>query len=188
MGFMRKTGQNRQPKKSAVGFMVDQLAKKDYSVRQLAEKLRSKGYDREEIQSAIHKALEWGYLDDRRVAKNFWQFHYEGHQYSLSRISQKLREKGFTDEVISELKAEYEEDVLTERDRQVAERLARAKFGGRLAEASTEDLEDGQESEETGKGKRGRPDWQAVAAFLYRRGFSDRVCRQVAEELLRNGK
>lgn len=186
MGFMRKTGQSRQPKKSAVSFMVDQLAKKDYSVRQLTEKLRSRGYDREEVQSAIEQALEWGYLDDRRVAKNFWQFHYEGHQYSLSRISQKLRERGFTDEVISELKAEYDEDTLTERDRLVAERLARAKFGGRLAEAA--ESPDDQEPEESEKVKRGRPDWQTIAAFLYRRGFSDRVCRQVAGELLRNGE
>ena len=82
--------------------MVDLLAKKDYSTRQLTEKLRTKGYSSEETEAAIDKALEWGYLGDLRVAKNIWRFNYEGHQYSVSRILQKLREKGFTAEIISE--------------------------------------------------------------------------------------
>lgn len=181
MGFIKKAGRNFRPKKSAVQFMVDELAKRDYSARQLTEKLRSKGYSGEETESAIEKALEWGYLDDRRVAKNFWRFHYEGRQYSVSRIIQKLREKGFAADAVSEIRSDYDDEVLTERDRLVAERLARAKFGGRLAEAVPED---DQEQEETGKGKNRRPDWQTIAAFLFRRGFSDRVCRQVAVEIL----
>lgn len=184
MGFIRKAGRNFRPKKSAVQFMVDELAKRDYSARQLTEKLRSKGYSGEETESAIEKALEWGYLDDRRVAKNFWRFHYEGRQYSVSRIIQKLREKGFAADVVSEIRSDYDEEALTERDRLVAERLARAKFGGRLAEMMPED-EPGQE--ETGKGKNRRPDWQTIAAFLFRRGFSDQVCRQVAVEILQTG-
>lgn len=184
MGFIKKAGRTFRPKKSAVQFMVEELAKRDYSARQLMEKLRSKGYSGEETESAIEKALEWGYLDDRRVAKNFWRFHYEGRQYSVSRIIQKLREKGFAAEVVSEITYDYDEEAITERDRLVAERLARAKFGGRLTEMMPED-EPGQE--ETGKGKNRRPDWQTIAAFLFRRGFSDRVCRQVAAEILQTG-
>lgn len=184
MGFRREAGERRKPKKSAVQFMVEELTKRDYSARQLTEKLRSKGYSGEETESAIEKALEWGYLDDRRVAKNFWRFHYEGRQYSVSRIIQKLRGRGFAADVVSEIKSDYDEEALTERDKLVAERLARAKFGGRLAEMMPEDEP---EPEETGKGKNRPPDWQTIAAFLFRRGFSDRVCRQVAAEILQTG-
>lgn len=116
------------------------------------------------------------------MAKIFWRFHYEGRQYSVSRIIQKLREKGFAADVVSEIKSDYDDEALTERDRLVAERLARAKFGDRLAEAVPEDNQ-----EQEGKRKNRRPDWQTIAAFLFRRGFSDRVCRQVAAELLQTG-
>ena len=179
----------QKPKKSATEYMVDLLAKKDYSTRQLTEKLRAKGYSGEETDGAIDKALEWGYLDDLRVAKNIWRFNYEGHQYSVSRILQKLREKGFTAEIISEIKAEYDEEALTERDMAVAERLAMAKFGSRLsAEVEEGSPVDDGSSEEQEDGKRTMLDWQTVAAFLFRRGFSDRVCRQVAGDLLQKNR
>lgn len=181
MGFFKKAGEGRQPKKSAVRFMIDELAKRDYSTRRLMEKLRAKGYSDEETESAIEKALEWGYLDDGRAAKNFWRVHYEGRQYSISRIIQKLGEKGFPADVVSAVQADYDEDALTERDRLVAERLARAKFGERLAKTATEGES---EQEDTGKEMNRRPGWQTIAAFLFRRGFSDRVCRQVAREIL----
>ena len=183
----RSLGQ--KPKKSATEYMVDLLAKKDYSTRQLTEKLRAKGYSSEETDGAIDKALEWGYLDDLRVAKNVWRFNYEGHQYSVSRILQKLREKGFAADTISEIKAEYDEESLTARDMAVAERLAMAKFGSRLsAEAEDDNPTDDETADEQENGKRKRLDWQTVAAFLFRRGFFDRVCRQVAGDLLRKNR
>ncbi len=178
-----------KPKKSATEYMVDLLAKKDYSTRQLTEKLRAKGYSSEETEAAIDKALEWGYLDDLRVATNIWRLNYEGHQYSVSRILMKLREKGFTADIISKIKAEYDDEALIARDMAVAEWLVLAKFGSRLsAEAEYDNPADDGTAEEQEDSKRKRLDWQTVAAFLFRRGFSDRVCRQVAGDLMKKDR
>ena len=64
-----------------------------------------------------------------------------------------------------------------------------AKFGSRLsAEAEDDNPTDDETADEQENGKRKRLDWQTVAAFLFRRGFSDRVCRQVAGDLLRSNR
>jgi len=49
------------------------LARRDYSRAGLAERLRAKGYARGEVEEALRRCIEWGYLDDQRYGRSRMQ-------------------------------------------------------------------------------------------------------------------
>ena len=86
-----------KPEASAFDTALYLLGFKDRTEKELSDKLRDKGYDEEEIEAAIAKCTEYGYINDCRFAA----------VYARNRMMQKgdrlirmeLSRKGVSDEV-----------------------------------------------------------------------------------------
>lgn len=85
------------------------LSFRDYTKKDLRSKLVDKGYEDEEIDAAINKLAEYGYVDDLRYARSYM------HDHSASkgrrRITVELANKGVPKELLSSL---YEEEEVDE--------------------------------------------------------------------------
>lgn len=54
---------------TALDYGLTLLEKRDYSIRELGEKLRGKGFDESETQKSVSRLSEWGYLDDHKLSR-----------------------------------------------------------------------------------------------------------------------
>ena len=75
------------------------LARRDHGYRELAGKLRHKGFSRQAVDKALARCRELGYLDDDRTAKVLAD-DLVRRGYGPLRIQQALGRKGLDDEVI----------------------------------------------------------------------------------------
>jgi len=86
------------------------LSRKDVSVAQMERMLAAKNYDEEIIAAIIEKCIEWGYLNDERLAERLVSDSIELKHLGPARIRQKLRERGIdpelSDAVIGSLRNE----------------------------------------------------------------------------------
>lgn len=57
--------------KTALAVGVDLLSRREHSQTELRQKMASKGFDSEEIDSAIERLIELGYQDDQRFCEAF---------------------------------------------------------------------------------------------------------------------
>ncbi len=93
--------------KPAVDYAADLLAIKAYAKSDLQKKLLTKGYTQNEIDLAINKLEELGYLDDAEYAKRFADhaaLNGKGNYY----IKSKLQKSGISPDLIPELDDEFE--------------------------------------------------------------------------------
>ena len=85
------------------------LQKKDYTEKQLRDKLKEGLYPADIVGEAIAYVKSYKYLDDNRYARDYINYHMESR--SKARIMQDLMGKGLAKEVISEAMEEiYSED------------------------------------------------------------------------------
>lgn len=126
------------------------LQSKDYTKKQLEDKLRQGEYPQECIDEAIAYVESYGYIDDRRYAKDFIEYHIE--TKSRSRIEADLLRRGISKDIIraifdelSDMGVEQDESAL------INDLLSRKKY---CADTAT------------------RQEQQKMYGFLYRRGFS----------------
>ena len=89
------------PKRPALSYALTLLGRRDYSTRELERKLEGKGYQREEIATAVARLREWNYLDDetylrRQIDK------YLAAKKSRSYIRQRLRLTGLDPQMVEE--------------------------------------------------------------------------------------
>lgn len=75
------------------------LAKKEYSERELYQKLLSKYKEREIIKSVIEKLIELGYLNDYDYAESY----INSHSYSKKKMEFMLLQKGISLDIIKDL-------------------------------------------------------------------------------------
>ncbi len=98
--------------KSALVKAVDYLSVHDYSVKRLRDKLHRCGYEKAEIDAALGKLLQKGYLNDAALCKSMSRGYIVAGRYSVLEIKYKLRSKGFSSDVIADCLdgdlAEYE--------------------------------------------------------------------------------
>lgn len=138
------------------------LQKKDYTEKQLRDKLQEGLYSQELIDEAINYVKSYRYLDDERFARDYITYHME--MRSRNRILQDLTGKGISKDVtisiMDELYSESEEisgDIETE---QINKLLIKKHFD--------KDME--------------YKDKQKIMGFLVRRGYTMDSIRRAMEE------
>lgn len=91
-----------QTKSSALGAAVALLARRDYSERELRDKLSRRGYLNDEVDEAVLRLQQRGYLNDslycRKVADSLWQ----SGKWGIRGVVQQLRQRGLPDSEIRE--------------------------------------------------------------------------------------
>lgn len=83
------------------------LKTKDYTRRQLEDKLKQGGYPAEIIEEAIAYVESYGYVDDENYVRNFVEYHMQTR--SRRRIENDLLQKGIHRELISKVFDELSE-------------------------------------------------------------------------------
>ncbi|MBQ7582093.1 MAG: regulatory protein RecX [Lachnospiraceae bacterium] len=144
------------------------LESRDYTEDAMRRKLREGLYPQDVIQEAIDYVKHFHYIDDRRYAMSF----IESHAQSLTgrQISEKLRMKGISQELIAECLAEHEEE-----NGDLEEELLRKQMRSKVVRLTGRD----QESKEPDTSAR-----QKLFASFYRKGFSLSAISKVYEEVL----
>ena len=89
------------PKRPALSYALTLLGRRDYSTWEMERKLEGKGYQRDEIMTAVARLREWNYLDDetylrRQIDK------YLVAKKSRSYIRQRLRLAGLDPQLVED--------------------------------------------------------------------------------------
>lgn len=133
------------------------LKSKDYTHRQLEDKLRQGGYPQEIIDDAVAYVESYGYVDDRRYARDFISYNIQ--TKSRSRIENDLMRKGIRRELIFQSFEELEEDgVSIDEEGLIHKLLFKKKYNAKTADINEK---------------------QKMYAFLYRKGFKPDIIRRV---------
>lgn len=89
------------------------LTRRALTQAELVQRLEKKGFDSEEINSTLLRLREWGYLNDREVARAYSQF--KQHYHPLKRIHYDLKKRGIDEniilDVLAEIPPEHEESL-----------------------------------------------------------------------------
>jgi regulatory protein len=96
------------------------LARREYSVHELGERLRGKGYPDAEVSEVLEDLKSRGLVSDRRFAESLVRSRIE-RGYGPLKIAHELRAKGVDDVLVQEM-LEQDEEQWTERLRAVWER------------------------------------------------------------------
>ncbi|CDF97786.1 recombination regulator RecX [Avibacterium paragallinarum] len=107
----------------ALNYVVNLLARREYSEYELRCKMQEKAFSEEEIEQALRICQEKNWQSDRRFTENY--LHYQSQKgFGLNRIKQELFQlKGIASEVVEEVVAESEIDWFA-----VAHSVLRKKF------------------------------------------------------------
>ncbi|MEJ5285970.1 MAG: hypothetical protein CH6_4067 [Candidatus Kapaibacterium sp.] len=128
---------------------------------EVEQKLKQKHYTESEIQKAIEFLEDFGYLDDKKFAKDYLQFALKQKKYSLLRIKNNLFQKGLSKDVIDEVLRDLQVDS---QEFENAMNLALKKFQQLVRMNKDNPV-------------------QKVAQYLYSKGFSWEMINKVVEEL-----
>lgn len=144
---------------------LDLLSRREHSRRELARKLRRKGYGRDDIEGALERLEGAGLLSDARYARLFVTDRLAVNPQGTWRLVRGLRDKG----VRADLAVQAVEEIYAERgltDREVAESLARKRLPllEALDPATTQ---------------------RRLAGYLARRGFKGSVVGDVVADVMR---
>ena len=114
----------KSSEKTALVTAVDYLARRAHSEKQLREKLERKGFPAEEIDAAIARLMERGYLDDTELCAEQFMYLYNESRSSVRQICAKLMQRGFDHDLVWSV---VPEDV-DEREIAVAEHVLEMKY------------------------------------------------------------
>ena len=137
---------------------LDYLAKREYSVAELAQKLTSVArqyeLDTEEIPKIIEDFKKRNWVSDTRFTEQI--LHARKSKFGSARIAHELREKGVSDELISEAVQDVKENELAN-----AKAVWRKKYHAPPTS---------------------REEWAKQARFLQSRGFGFEIIKKVINE------
>ncbi|WP_315436612.1 regulatory protein RecX, partial [uncultured Selenomonas sp.] len=119
----KKRGRKSQAK-TALVTAVDYLARQAHSEKKLREKLERKGFPEEEIDAAIARLIERGYLDDSDLCAQQFMYLYNEKRNSVRQICAKLIQRGFNHDLVWSVVPEdtFEREIAT------AERVLAMKY------------------------------------------------------------
>lgn len=138
------------------------LERKDYSRKELSERLKKDGYELEIIEKILEYADRFHYLDDTRVAENYIRSH-KGYK-SRRELDYLLRQKGISEE---EIDLALEENYIKEDGTSQEEDVIRKQL---IKYHLTEETLQTMSYEEK----------QKYAARLFRKGFEpDKIKKQL---------
>ncbi|MCP4806477.1 MAG: regulatory protein RecX [Proteobacteria bacterium] len=95
---------------SAKARAVALLARREHARAELFRKLKDKGHDLDEIESALDRLADVGLQDDARAARNMTRHMATLRGYGPRKIQQNLRQRGLAKPLIDEALAELEFD------------------------------------------------------------------------------
>lgn len=133
------------------------LKTKDYTRRQLEDKLKQGGYPPEVIVDAIAYVESYGYIDDERYAKDFVEYNME--HKSRTRIESDLLRKGIGRELVIKAFDELEKEGMEIDEEGMIHKILLKKNYHAQTAASDER--------------------RKMYAFLYRKGFHSDIIRRV---------
>lgn len=99
------------------------LARGDYSVARLHEKLRLKGFTSQAVIATVDTLRERGHLDDTRLARGLAE-RFQKQGFGRYGVWAKLQQRGLTDDVITTALSEWAEPT----EIKLAERLIQRRF------------------------------------------------------------
>jgi regulatory protein len=148
----------KKPQVSLRQRALDYLAKREYSVSELAQKLnkvaRQYELDADEIPAILADFKKRNWVSDTRFTEQI--LHARKSKFGSARIANELREKGVSDELISEAVQDVKENELAN-----AKAVWRKKYD--MPPAS-------------------REEWAKQARFLQSRGFGFEIIKKVINE------
>ncbi len=147
----------------ALAYTLKLLSKKDYSEYEIRQKLISREYDQTQVEKVITFLRSKLFLDDKKFAQNYYKNHL---QRGTLRIRFELRQKGISDEIITELISSIDNDDQLKKAKEVALKWVKNK---------------GNKYQESYKLK------QNLLAKLSRQGFEYDVIIEAIEDLEREG-
>ena len=135
------------------------LERKDYSKRELIERLQKDGYETELIEEIIAYVDSFHYLDDVRVAGAYIRV--RKHQKSKRELEYKLKQRGISDEDIAlAMEENYEmEDGTSQEELAIQKYLQKYHLEDEIETLSYEEK-------------------QKIAMKLYRKGFASEEIRK----------
>lgn len=156
--------QETLPKRAKLRCM-NLLQTKDYTEKQLVDKLRDGGYSQECIEEALGYVKEYGYVDDARYARSYIEDHLETR--SRNRIELDLFRKGIAKETIQDAFRDMEKDGICQDEITMICRLLEKKnYAGKNATIQEK---------------------QRIYGFLSRRGFRhDAIARALSLDITSN--
>ena len=96
-------------KMSCFDAAIKLLSKRDYSVKEMAGKLKEKSYEGHTIAETIDRLEGKGWLDDEKFALNKTRYRAEISKWGAQRIRQELMQKGIASSLIDKALAEIKE-------------------------------------------------------------------------------
>ncbi|HHY06532.1 MAG TPA: regulatory protein RecX [Clostridia bacterium] len=135
--------------KSLLAVALKKLSSRAYSQKELEKYLAKRNFSQAEIKEAITKLQSWGYLNDQKLAMDWYMYYTNNKPHGYLYIYKKLQAKGISAEVISSLLEDYDQEKELERARGLAE-----KFIANKAKQTQQDKLKGM-----------------LARHLYRKGF-----------------
>ena len=154
----QQINEKKKPQVSLRQRALDYLAKREYSVAELAQKLntvaRQYELDADEIPEILADFKKRNWVSDTRFTEQI--LHARKSKFGSARIAHELREKGVSDELISEAVQDVKENELAN-----AKAVWRKKYD---APPSS------------------REEWAKQARFLQSRGFGFEIIKKVINE------
>lgn len=152
------------------------LQSRDYTEETMRRKLKDGLYPQEVIDAAVSYVEQYHYIDDKRYTMSF----IEAHAQSLTnrQISEKLRQKGVSAELITACLAEYEAEFASGSDPDAGSdaQSREAALLYKQMSARLKRIEDPATLDYAAR--------QKLFASFYRKGFSLSLIERVYEELL----
>ena len=111
-------------KKRAVRYAMHLLQKKDYTAKELTDKLLHAGHTPNCAFHALEYVSSYGYVDDRRYAVRYLETYSD--RKSIKKMQMELRQKGISDELFAQAREEAEVEDETDTLRYFAEKKARS--------------------------------------------------------------
>lgn len=103
-----------KPKISSLKYTLWLLGRRDYSLKEINDKLRRKEYPADEIRTTINKLTELRFLDDERFCKSFTESQQARGNVGNRLIYLKLLKKGIDKETIKKYQTKANPDALVE--------------------------------------------------------------------------
>lgn len=101
-------------------YLICMLASRDYTIREVQDKLTKACYPEEIIADILRYGIEHHYLDDLRYAQDYMAAHRQSQ--SVRQIMYRLSRKGISDDVLSKLEAHNDPEELLPKVRRYWER------------------------------------------------------------------
>ena len=120
--------------KNPLTLALKKLSVRAYSQKELESYLVKYDFSREQIKEVLVQLLSWGYLNDQRYAVNLLNYYTNHKQYGYFFIYKKLQEKGLSEQIITAVLIDYDEQEELERVRHLAEKYIANKVNQKSAE------------------------------------------------------